>query len=270
MTMPSAAPAPAHSNYALRDEICDYWSGRAATFDASVSHRIEDRYGLPEWQRLVRSACTLAPGDDLTGWQVLDIACGTGEISRVLTSLGASVTGLDFSESMLGYARTKLVGKDWRAMLSDAQAMVQLEDRSFDFAVTRHLAWTLTDPLSAYGEWFRVLKPGGRLLIVDGNFRAPKGPWQRVRNWIADRLSGPPDSATDRARHEAILDRLPYGDGLDATRLARDLRSAGFAVSGQLRVRPLYRRGMRGHRLADRLRQSAEGRFALVAVRPGG
>lgn len=268
MTPPVAGAAPPASNYGLKDEICDYWSGRAATFDASVSHRIEDRHGLPEWHRLVRAACVLSPEGDLTGWRVLDIACGTGEVSRVLTSLGASVTGLDFSETMLRLARAKLAGKDWQPVLSDAEAMIQLNDESFDLAITRHLAWTLTDPLAAYGEWFRVLKPGGRLLVVDGNFRAPKGPWQQLRNWIADRLSSPPEPQADRARHEAILDRLPYGDGLDAGRLARDLQSAGFDIAGQVPVSPLYGRGMRGHRFADRLRQSARGRFALVAVRP--
>jgi len=269
MTLDIAGAAQPASNFSLKDEICDYWSGRAATFDQSASHKIEDRHGLPEWQHLVRSACALQAGEDLSGWQVLDIACGTGEISRVLTSLGASVTGLDFSETMLGLARQKLAGRDWRPVLSDAEAMIQIEDSRFDFAITRHLAWTLTNPQTAYGEWFRVLKPGGRLLVVDGNFRAPKGLLQRLSHWLADRLSGPQPKTGDRTRHEAILNLLPYGDGLDAGRLAVDLQAAGFNTVGQLPVRPLYGRGMRGHGLAERLRQSAAGRFALVAERPG-
>lgn len=268
MTLDIAGTAQSAANFSLKDEICDYWSGRAATFDQSASHRIEDRHGLPEWQRLVRSACALRPAENLAGWQVLDIACGTGEISRVLTSLGASVTGLDFSETMLGLARKKLAGRDWRPVLSDAEAMVQIDDGRFDFAITRHLAWTLTNPQTAYSEWFRVLKPGGRLLVVDGNFRAPRSFYQRLRNWLADRLAGPQTKQGDRTRHEAILDALPYGEGLDAERLALDLQAAGFDIAGQLPVRPLYGRGMRGHGLADRLRQSAEGRFALVAVKP--
>lgn len=268
MTLDIAGAGSPASNFSLKDEICDYWSGRAQTFDESASHRIENRHGLPEWQRLVRSACDLGAGQDLDGWRVLDIACGTGEISRVLTSLGASVTGLDFSETMLGLARTKLAGRDWRPVLSDAEAMIQIEDRIFDFAMTRHLAWTLTNPQGAYSEWFRVLRPGGRLLVVDGNFRAPRSLYQRLRTWLADRLSTPQPAQGDRARHEAILDRLPYGAGLDAGILSLDLQAAGFNIAGQLPVRPLYGKGMRGHGLADRLRQSASNRFALVATRP--
>lgn len=270
MTLDPSGTVQSVSNFSLKDEICDYWSDRAATFDLSASHRIENRHGLPEWQQLVRAACTLPPTEDLVGWKVLDIACGTGEISRVLTSLGASVTGLDFSETMLGLARQKLAGADWLPVLSDAEAMVQLEDASFDLAVTRHLAWTLTHPQDAYAEWLRVLKPGGRLLVVDGNFRAPKSPWQRLRNLLANWLSGRQPPQGDRDRHEAILDRLPYHDGLNAERLTNELERVGFEVVGSLPVRRLYGRGMRGYGLAERLRQSAANRFALVAERPAG
>lgn len=182
-------------------------------------------------------ACTLPPTEDLVGWQVLDIACESGAISRVLTSLGASVTGLDCSETMLGLARQKLAGADWRPVLSDAEAMIQLEDASFDLAATRHLAWTLAHPQDAYAEWLRGLKPGGRLLVVDGNFRAPKSSYQRLRNLLANWLSGRQPSQGDRDRHEAILDRLPYRDGLNVERLAIDLEGAGFEVAGLLPVR---------------------------------
>ena len=36
--------------------------------------------------------------------------------------------------------------------------------------VNRHLVWTLVDPKAAFAEWLRVLKPGGTLLIIDGDF----------------------------------------------------------------------------------------------------
>ena len=179
------------SNYVLKDEIREYWSDRAPTFDASASHRIEDRYGMPEWHTLIRAACDLDPAGRLDGWSVLDIACGTGEISRVLTGLGAEVAGLDFSETMLALARDKLRVRSWTAVQADAEAMAPLADDRYNFAVTRHLAWTLTDPLAAYAEWHRVLRPGGRLLVVDGNFRAERGALTRLRRWLADRLAPP-------------------------------------------------------------------------------
>lgn len=256
-------------NFLLKEEIRDYWSSRAAGFDLSASHRIEDRFGMPEWHRFLRGALGLGR-DGLTGYEVLDIACGTGEISRVLTTLGARVTGLDFSEAMLERARAKLAGRDWRFVQADAEMMAPLADASFDVAVTRHLAWTLTDPAAAYREWRRVLRPGGRLLVVDGNFRARRGLGLRLRHWLADRIDRQPGAieTTDRTTHDAIVDRLPYGSGLDAVLLAAELRAAGFEDIRECSIARLYGAGMRGHSLAERLRQSAGRRFALVARHP--
>lgn len=253
-------------NYGLKDEIRTYWSDRAATFDLSTSHRIEDRYGMPEWHRLVRTAFDLGPGESLEGQKALDIACGTGEISRVLTSLHAEVTAVDFSETMLEIARAKLDGQAWQGVLADAEALHPLADDSFDVVVTRHLAWTLTDPAAAYAEWRRVLKPGGRLLIVDGNWAAQKGHWTRLRRWLADRIEPAVDKSGDDARrHEDILCQLFYAHGLTSAALKDDLRVVGFQHFTELSVNRLYGAGMRGASLAERLRQSGAHRFAFVA-----
>lgn len=256
----------AAANYTLKDEIRDYWSDRSATFDQSVSHRICDRYGMSEWHRLLRQAFDLKADETLQGLSALDIACGTGEISRVLTGLGATVTAVDFSEAMLSIAREKLAGRDWTDLLADAEALHPFTDASFDVAVTRHLAWTLTDPPAAYREWRRVLKPGGRLLIVDGNWAAPRSLSQRLRNWLADRLGASDHSDTDQARHHSICSRLPYGTGLTAEWLEQGLRTAGFQSVTQLSVDHLYVRGMRGALFHERLRQTDEHRFALLAA----
>lgn len=253
-------------NFTLKDEIRAYWSDRAATFDASVSHRIDDRYGMPEWHRLIRRAFDLNDSETLNGLSALDIACGTGEISRVLTGLDADVTAVDFSETMLGIARDKLAGRRWKGMLADAEALHPFRDGAFDLAVTRHLAWTLTDPAAAYAEWRRVLKPGGRLLIVDGNWAAQKGHWTRLRRWLADRIeTAVAKSGEEARRHDEILRQLFYAEGLTATVLKDDLRGAGFQKFTDLSVNRLYGAGMRGASLAERLRQSGAHRFAFVA-----
>ena len=47
-------------NYDLKEEIRAYWSDRAATFDNSASHKIEDQFGRPSWQAFFRQATRLA------------------------------------------------------------------------------------------------------------------------------------------------------------------------------------------------------------------
>ncbi|TJW66455.1 MAG: class I SAM-dependent methyltransferase, partial [Mesorhizobium sp.] len=108
-----------------------------------------------------------------------------------------------------------------------------LEDRtSYDVIVTRHLVWTLLDPKAAFAEWFSLLKPGGKLLIIDGDFVS--------RNWATglreiwekltagkSRVPGNDDAAMAR-RHQNILARVYFSGGARAREIARLLAEAGF------------------------------------------
>ena len=138
------------SNRDLRDDIRDYWSERATTFDDEPGHRIDA--DMAAWQALFRRHL-----GDADGRALLDLASGTGEIARLCQSLGFAVTGLDWSVPMLDRARSKM--PDVTFLQADAERTTLLSE-SMDVIVTRHLVWTLVDPKAAFAEWFRVLKPG--------------------------------------------------------------------------------------------------------------
>lgn len=258
-------------NYDLKEEIRTYWSDQATHFDALPAHKIEERYGMPEWQSMLRSVLQLGPNGNLVGAKVLDIACGTGEISKVACELGANVTGIDFSGPMLEVARKKLRGRTWEGLHTDAEDPIVLEDHQFDFAITRHLCWTLVNPQSAYKSWFRVLKPSGRLIVIDGNWSQSLSWWQNFRNWIAGQIDvNMPASFADSNKHSQIVSRLPYSNGLSADRLCEDLKATGFVDVSDFDVSALYSRGMRSWSLAERLRQTSENRFGIIAAKPAG
>ena len=130
------------ANHSLKDDIRAYWSKRAETFDNSTGHRIEDSAEAPAWQALFTQA--LGP---LAGKRVLDLACGTGEISRMILALGADVTGVDFAEPMLERAQRKHKGAAFRGHLADVENLSLEADSAYDAVITRHLVWTLTDPM---------------------------------------------------------------------------------------------------------------------------
>lgn len=252
-------------NFDLKEEIRAYWSQRAESFDEEPTHRIEDQFGKPEWQSFIRQAFGLNDITDLSQLHALDLACGTGEISRMLCGIGLQVTGLDFSEAMHAIAKAKLLNDNWQPLLCDAENLVGVENESFDFLITRHLAWTLTDPAKAFEEWYRVLKPGGRLLIVDGNWSQPPSITLIVKRWLAQFIARPKiRSIEDRAQNAAIRKRLPYADGLTLQELQQQLSVPGFKFVTQPNIAPLYKKAMRGWPLGIRLRQSSENRFALV------
>lgn len=103
------------SNYDLKEDIRDYWSRRSKSFDRAFGHKIEKGLEAEAWAQPMRDHLGKAPK------RVLELACGTGEVTRLVHDLGHDVTALDFSEDMLAVARLKHAGKDrLRFLLADA------------------------------------------------------------------------------------------------------------------------------------------------------
>ena len=79
------------------------------------------------------------------------------------------MTGVDPAEGMLDLARTKSVGLENPPTFIVGDAVnPPFPEASFDAIVARYLLWTLREPHAALATWRRLVKPGGRLAIVDG------------------------------------------------------------------------------------------------------
>jgi len=254
------------ANYTLKEDIRDYWSRRSLTFDLAFGHRIPPGPELEAWG----DAVTRALGD--RPLSVLELACGTGEVSNVLMSRGHRVTALDFSEAMLSVARAKHAGRDQvHFILADAENTME-PDGLYDAIVCRHLVWTLTRPEEAFADWFRVLKPGGRLLVFDGDWAKPThlGRLAGMTIKIIDRLKGE-DPHYDGAmgdRHRSIMSRLPFGHGLTAGELAALLRRTGFVGIDIASHAPIAAAQRRTADLRNCLRTLLYRRFILSCRKP--
>jgi demethylmenaquinone methyltransferase/2-methoxy-6-polyprenyl-1,4-benzoquinol methylase len=117
------------------------------------------------WRRLTAEA-VVRPGD-----RVLDACCGTGDLALADLRAGGAVTGLDFSQRMLDRARRKSTAIVWtRGNLLD----LPFADGSFDAATVGFGVRNVEDPERALSELARVLRPGGRLAILE--ITTPRGP----------------------------------------------------------------------------------------------
>jgi len=104
------------------------------------------------------------------GDRVLDACCGTGDLAIGATKRGAQVTGLDFSPRMLERARRKDPQVEW--VQGDALAL-PFEDASFDAATVGFGVRNVADLEAGLRELRRVLRPGGRLGILE--ITTPRG-----------------------------------------------------------------------------------------------
>jgi demethylmenaquinone methyltransferase/2-methoxy-6-polyprenyl-1,4-benzoquinol methylase len=117
------------------------------------------------WRRLTAEAA-VRDGD-----RVLDACCGTGDLSLADERAGGRVVGLDFSERMLERARRKSGSVEWvRGDLLE----LPFEDASFDAATVGFGVRNVADLERSLRELRRVLRPGGRLGILE--ITTPRGP----------------------------------------------------------------------------------------------
>jgi demethylmenaquinone methyltransferase / 2-methoxy-6-polyprenyl-1,4-benzoquinol methylase len=110
------------------------------------------------WRRLAVEA-VVQPGD-----RVLDACCGTGDLALAAEREGGVVTGLDFSPAMLVRARRKSETVAW--VEGDVLAL-PFADGSFDAATVGFGVRNVADLDAGLGELRRVLRPGGRLAILE-------------------------------------------------------------------------------------------------------
>ena len=115
--------------------------------------------GLDQRWRRAAVAAVVQPGD-----RVLDACCGTGDLAVAAQEVGGTVTGLDFSERMLERARRKSGQVEW--VQGDALAL-PFSDGSFDAATVGFGVRNLNELGGGLVELRRVLRPGGRLAILE-------------------------------------------------------------------------------------------------------
>ena len=100
---------------------------------------------------------------------VLDVAAGTGLVSRALADKVASVTAVDSTAAMIALGRERAAAEGHRNLefVSGSAERLPFADASFNLVVTRFSLHHFADPSPAVDEMVRVLRPGGRVGVKD-------------------------------------------------------------------------------------------------------
>jgi ubiquinone/menaquinone biosynthesis C-methylase UbiE len=195
----------------VKQQVAAHWGRRAAHFDEDFGHSIRTGAERAAWDRILDLALPRRGALD-----ALDAGCGTGFLSFELAGRGHRVTGIDFAPAMLAEARRKAAerGVSIRFEEGDAEQLPFVSD-SFDLVVSRHVLWTLPHPEAAIDEWIRVLRPGGRLAVIDGQFDPGFLVHQR-------------ENARTSDEYAAIGDRLPFLGGRPRQEIETLLKAHGL------------------------------------------
>ena len=151
-----------------------------------------------------RIAAQLAPGAC-----VLEVAPGPGYLAIELAKLGRyRITGVDISRSFVRmateHAAQAAVNAEFRQ--GDAAAL-PFADAAFDFIVCRAAFKNFSNPVTALGEMHRVLRPGGRALIIDMRNDASD---EAIDSTVDDMRLGRVDAFLTRAIFKHMLRRRAY------------------------------------------------------------
>lgn len=168
----------------LYERIRAFWDEDAPVYDRSPGHAASDPGEAAAWRAALARHLPPPPA------RVLDVGAGTGAMSLLAADLGHEVTALDLSPAMLERAREKAAARGRRLTLVVGRS----EDPPpgpFDAVMERHVLWTLPDPVAALAAWRRVVRPGGRLLLLE----AVRGDrrWEAVAGLARRLLRTPPD-----------------------------------------------------------------------------
>ncbi len=191
------------------------WGAQADSGAANYEEFLVPAMFAPFAERLVER------GAVSHGSAVLDVACGTGAVSRAAARRAGptgSVTGVDLGEPTLAIARSHIID-DGAAPIeylqSDATAL-PFDDAVFDVAVCQQGLQFFPDRLAALGEMHRVLRADGRVAIATWK-NIERSPFLAVADALASHVS----------LEASEMMRSPFGLN-DSSELAHCLSAAGF------------------------------------------
>ncbi|HEB89555.1 MAG TPA: methyltransferase domain-containing protein [Deltaproteobacteria bacterium] len=257
------------------------------SFDPGMSALLEAQYTRPAM--VLRRARALELADPKLGEDVLDVGCGPGFLTADLSAgvgENGSVLGIDQSESMLELARKRCDGYPQTRIEGGDAAAIGGEDARFDLVVSTQVLEYVADIDRALGEIARVLRPGGRTLLLATDWRSVA--WYSSDESRMDRMLRAWEEHLAHPTLPRTLGKRLENVGLEVTRIDRhsilegaDDRTgysamligsiAGFAIGRQgiteeeARAWAAEQEALR----ADRAFHFSIGQYYFSAVRPG-
>lgn len=183
------------------------WDAEAEDFDAEPDHGLRDPVVRDAWRTLLRSLLPPVPS------RVADLGCGTGTLALLLAEDGHAVDGVDFSPEMIRRARAKPGRLQARASPSVTRRTRRWRPRRTTWRCAATSRGALPAPADVLARWVRLLRPEGRLVLIEGY-------WSTGSGLTAAETLALVAGAGLRAEHRPLQDRAYWGRTIDDERYA--------------------------------------------------
>ena len=212
----------------IKEKIRSYWDYRAETFDLSPSHGIRSEEEKKAWMNILERNLNLDKNS-----KILDVGTGTGFLALLLVEMGYSVVGIDISENMLSKAIEKVRSNGYENtefLIGDAETP-PFDNERFDAIVSRHLLWTLPNPDKAIENWYKVLKPNGKILLIEGEWspRSVSTKLKRIISYFLRLVIERRNLWKWRRFYNDLRDKLPFYGGASPNRVSSLFRKERFS-----------------------------------------
>lgn len=210
----------------IKNQIASRWDELSKSYDDQYSHGLKSKEEKIQWKTFLQNIV------DGHNKEVLDVGTGTGFLAILLSELEHRCTGIDISEGMMSVARKKAAENnlDIKFCTGDAENL-SIEDNRYDVVINRHLLWTIPHPEKALQEWIRVLKPGGKLIILDGDWFY-KNKFNDFKIWLGNfliKITESKDSSDHNSNYsEEIKAMLPMMKDENARNVYKFLKNSGL------------------------------------------
>lgn len=140
-----------------------YWDDRSRGYNLTTLLSLHD---TEKFEHLIGS---LIPKGKIAN--ICDMGTSCGFMAIIAAKMGHNVVGYDLSEKMVDYCRKNATKYHLEINFEVADVEdLDILPNTFDLIIARNILWALTEPLSTLKKWFKILKPGGHILIADGNW----------------------------------------------------------------------------------------------------
>lgn len=168
----------------MLEKIESSWTKSSEGYDYLIQKQLSSYKTVAYWSDTLERLIGKKPK------KVLEIGCGPGFMSIIASRLGYKVKAVDGSEGMLEIAKRNFEKYSCQVevQLEDAVCLSDEKKGTYDTIISRDVVWNLYDPEKALKRWKELLKPGGKIIYFDGDYRYAYNNKRPVWKWFSRSL----------------------------------------------------------------------------------